>query len=155
MDIKCLTAVVTQVVNKKEIVVLTTKSPDAIESFPVKIVPIPQMECVNSVKTELQGNSVLNAHQDTTFSIVLVLVPVLKISQPMEISLVGNKRDVVLKTVMNVRSQIKLSVEPARKELSYRKDNVLRDVLKDIELIEFPGVVWKPLFLLGIGFILP
>jgi hypothetical protein len=55
----------------------------------------------------------------------------------------------------NVKKLTKMFAEPVKKGLSYLKGNVLTDVLKDIELTEFHGLVWKPLFSPGTGFTLP
>jgi hypothetical protein len=74
---KWLTAAVIQVANKMELVVLTTKTQNATESFQAKIVPTQQKD-VNFVNKEHQETSVLNALQDTTSSIVLASVDVLK-----------------------------------------------------------------------------
>jgi len=108
------------------------------------------------VNKEQMETSVLNAPQDTTSSTVLAILDVLKDMFLMTTMPVLHKDPNVMSTiVMNVKKLTKVFAEHAKKELSYLKENVLTDVLKDTELTEFHGLVWKPLSLPGTGFTLP
>jgi len=114
---KCLTAAVTQVANKVEIVVPTTKTQNVIESSQAKIAPTQQKDA-NSVKKEFRDSSAHNVLLGIISSTELAPVDVPKDTFPMIITRVLFRNSVTSKIVKNVTKTTKISAEPVRKERS-------------------------------------
>jgi len=145
-------AVVTQVVNKTVLAVMTMKRFNAIPFLALvcQTAPTLQKEPVNCVIVQTFA---LNVLLDTLSSTNLAKIHVLQVTNRTRTASVSQQsQNAKLKDVMNVT--MKASAKPAKGECIFIKDSVWKVALGTIEQTEFHGHAWKHQSSHGTGFIL-